>query len=681
MNNIGRKRIINKICKAFSISPDEFDFASWIDTSLSDQENISAITGELNSRGFGSIDVREEYVQHDWKAKERLKDSFELLWDKSNRPMKSLQSDVVTKKICGFDIETCEIDDVQEFVMASVVSYDINRTFWDKKKLINFLSSRAMSGYYIFATNLSFDFWGTYFSEIDSVNCKPIYSGKLIGVENICEVEQPSGKVRKNMFLDTMNFYPASVETLGEVVDLPKLEKPDFLGEKTKREMSFQETKYLMIYNYRDSEVSYEFMYWLQNQINQLGGSLEMTISKTALDLFRRKYFDDIWFSPNPERNIFIREGYYGGRTEVFKRGRCSNLNCYDVNSLYPSVMVRELPDPNSYEKVDKPSISNIFKFHGFSRCVVKTPAGFDCVPYLPVRHDDKLVFPIGEFSGVWTHFELRRARELGYIIEEVQEQCIFKKMKTYFRDYVLDLYKKRKKWKKEGKDEQLILKLLLNSLYGKFGQTDVQKTYYHVNDTKTENIELETIKDFIRLPDTHEEIFYVTETGFTRPFVHPEICAYITAYARDVLYDYLQKYDVYYCDTDSIFTPETLESSKELGEMELEKEISDALFVKPKFYYYIEKDGKRKNKLKGASGINSKDFDAILDGKEYARKKLSKFKESMTRGFMPLQTIDATKNMSLEDEKRKWKKKFNKKELQNSYPISFSFLEKKKKL
>jgi hypothetical protein len=61
---------------------------------------------------------------------------------------------------------------------------------------------------------------------------------------------------------------------------------------------------------------------------------------------------------------------------------------------------------------------------------------------------------------------------------------------------------------------------------------------------------------------------------------------AYVTAYARLVLLDYLRKAgEVYYCDTDSVFTPNKMETSTALGAMKLEGVYKRSEFFGNKVY------------------------------------------------------------------------------------------------
>jgi len=67
------------------------------------------------------------------------------------------------KKIYGFDIET--YDNNKKFLMASITDGETDWVFRDKRKLIDFLKTKRFKDSYIVASNLGFDFFGTFFGE------------------------------------------------------------------------------------------------------------------------------------------------------------------------------------------------------------------------------------------------------------------------------------------------------------------------------------------------------------------------------------------------------------------------------------------------------------------------------------------------------------------------------------
>jgi hypothetical protein len=69
------------------------------------------------------------------------------------------------------------------------------------------------------------------------------------------------------------------------------------------------------------------------------------------------------------------------------------------------------------------------------------------------------------------------------------------------------------------------------------------------------------------------------------------QIAAAITAYSRMHMSQFIVDENVFYTDTDSIYTKEPLENhliGKELGQMKLEAKIIKGVFIAPKTYYYI---------------------------------------------------------------------------------------------
>ena len=79
-------------------------------------------------------------------------------------------------------------------------------------------------------------------------------------------------------------------------------------------------------------------MYFLQKGVNDAGGNLKIRL-RVFLDVWRRSHLKrnitkENFFIPNVKDFIF--KGYYGGRTEIFKRGYFEGLNYYDINSFIP---------------------------------------------------------------------------------------------------------------------------------------------------------------------------------------------------------------------------------------------------------------------------------------------------------------------------------------------------------
>jgi DNA polymerase elongation subunit (family B) len=305
-----------------------------------------------------------------------------------------------------------------------------------------------------------------------------------------------------------------------------------------------------------------------------------ITTAQLSMQIFRQEFLN--MNIPNyTSREDDIRKAYYGGRTEIFKlRGK--NLHYYDINSQYPYVMRNKvmpvgLPVKNLDMKVSD---------FGVAYCDIETPQNID-IPLLPYRQKTKLIFPKGKFSGWYCTPELQKAEKLGYKIN-VRYGYVFKSA-LLFEDFVDKLYNIKENSKK-GSIEYINSKLLMNSLYGKFGQKrEKEQIVMFPKDT----IGLEPLEFFGETP------FYLEKKVSTAKHILPAIAAFVTSYARLKLYEYIEQVQtqggsIYYCDTDSIVTDVKLVCGKKLGEIkdEIPEGIEEAIFLSPKMYAIKTKTG-----------------------------------------------------------------------------------------
>ena len=146
----------------------------------------------------------------------------------------------------------------------------------------------------------------------------------------------------------------------------------------------------------------------------------------------------------------------------------------YDANSLYPSVMYEELfPDPQSVGFVGPTFEALRYELNRKDRVVVAdvrmvAPEG---VPrFLPNTDEDgRKKWDSNEFDGWLCEPELKLALEVGWIVEEVRQVVSAKAMRP-FRQYVRRLYDLRLEMRERGDPAHSLCKLLLNSLFGRFG-------------------------------------------------------------------------------------------------------------------------------------------------------------------------------------------------------------------
>jgi hypothetical protein len=256
----------------------------------------------------------------------------------------------------------------------------------------------------------------------------------------------------------------------------------------------------------------------------------------------------------------------------------------------------------------------DIDNFFGFIKVKVKSPE-YMHIPYLCVHRDGRLLFPLGEWEGVYFSEELKFAKTLGYTFttQEGYEFYRCKDKATPFNDYVDHFYENKSK--SVDPINRTFAKLMLNSLYGRMGMAEKTTTTKLLNTNQLvdliskghTNVELVAPinNDFdLYAIDLNNKDSNMSET-LTKSFSNVAIAAAITAYARMEMYKYktIPGNTCFYTDTDSVFlqyplNPENV--SKEIGKMKLEYVAKEAIFVSPKSYFIEKYDGTTLSKFKG---------------------------------------------------------------------------------
>lgn len=182
-------------------------------------------------------------------------------------------------------------------------------------------------------------------------------------------------------------------------------------------------------------------------------------------------------------------ESYHGGRFEVQTRGLVDSVVMPDINSAYPHVM-SQLPDPATleWESVSTPTLADIRDAdRGFVEITVTTDKSRPWQPFA-VKIDDSVKYPALEdyrltaVKEIFTH-----AIETG-LIEDYEIHSAYLgyewDITRYPFEWIQDLYQTRKDWESEGRTKPArILKIILNSAYGKTCQTDLRQRIATVDD------------------------------------------------------------------------------------------------------------------------------------------------------------------------------------------------------
>ena len=373
------------------------------------------------------------------------------------------------------------------------------------------------------------------------------------------------------------------------------------------------------------------------------------------------------------------RDAFCGGRTNAVKLYHQvtpnQKIHYIDVTSLYPWINKTSLYPKGHPTFITQPGHTDIHQYFGLIQCQVLPPRGL-YHPVLPYRYDSKLLFPLcarcveeemdkplldrcaecnhtdeqRALTGTWCSPELDKAVELGYEVQYIYEVWHFEETcKGLFKDYVntwLKIKQEASGWptgveteeqkqtyindyfKHEGihldydkieKNPGLrtLAKMMLNSMWGKFGQrlnkTQVQEfddpqAFHRFLDTDSLDVRHVSI-----INDQMVEVHYQhqKEDIPVSPNLNIFIACFTTCWARLKLYQALEQLGerVLYYDTDSvIFLEDKGQTNPTLGNYlgqftsELEKDDHIVEFVSggPKNYGYTTKKGKVECKVRG---------------------------------------------------------------------------------
>lgn len=365
-----------------------------------------------------------------------------------------------------------------------------------------------------------------------------------------------------------------------------------------------------------------------------------------------------------------IRQSYTGGAVDMYipENLKGEELYSYDVNSLYPSQMESQLMPINhptlfygDIRKVDP----NAF---GFFYCKIKAPDNLEhpiLQTHIKTNNGMRTIAPLGVWSDMLFSKEIDNAMKYGYKFEIIWGYTF--KSGIIFKDYVNTLYKLRSDYPKSNPINYLA-KLLLNSLYGRFGMDDnftevniIHKDYY----SDFENKYFDNIIDREDLGDYKLITIKASESQIDKDEsthnVSIGIAAAITGYARIHMSQFKNNldYNLYYTDTDSVYIDaplsDELVNSKILGKMKLENKINKAIFLSPKVYYLETVDGKIIYKVKGLSHetqLSKHDFENLLFKNAFIEKTHTKWFRSLSNA--EIQLLEQVYTLKVTDNKRR---------------------------
>ena len=391
--------------------------------------------------------------------------------------------------------------------------------------------------------------------------------------------------------------FPKSIKEIGELVGIEKLNETHNYDEikhyNTIDELPEEEIKYIT----NDVRIMVELIRYLQEK-----GVKGITMSTSAYKNWLQDKYNlckkQMKKDTNEEIVEIVRKSYRGGITKVNQKYAGIEFNdviSFDVNSLYPSVMY-DNPMPvgegKIYKSVEEGRKDNrhlfiVVAFVQYAKvrtgmhAFIGNNSGFSYAR--KYSYDDTLE---NKMIYLWLdEFNLfKLVYDAQYVIHKVVG---WKKANYVFKDYIDRWYEVKKNAKNDV--ERSLAKLMLNSLYGKFGMNDSRVTKMPV-----------ALDDKI--------IYAVMENNTT--YYYKEVASYITSKARCKLASFMNRCgdNFLYCDTDSVYyighdIPELFKDvvdPKKLGYWKYEGHYTRFKALKAKCYLKQLDDGTIERKIAG---------------------------------------------------------------------------------
>jgi hypothetical protein len=428
---------------------------------------------------------------------------------------------------------------------------------WRKPSWCRFTTPKEMYGFisdncepktklYVFCHNTSFDLPVTDIFKHMSDLGFTLYSAIIDAPPTILTFKRGNETV---VFLDTLNIFRMSLKELGKRVGLEKLDMPDVTVQ----------SKEADIYCKRDVEIimraTIQWYGFIKD--HDLGG-FSPTLASQAFRAYRHRFMPTkILIDSNEQGTALSREGYYGGRVECFRLGIIKEpISHLDVNSMFASAMRDGLYPACRLWNITAMKPGKLEEYLKKYCIMARVTLNTDLPIYAQSRKDG-LFFPVGRFDTVLSTPELEIAVQRGHI-EKVIAATVYTRA-DIFTDFVKYFHDMRRMAIQTGNTtEAFLLKQVLVSLYGKFGQRGIiWESDSWIDDLTTKAWDVVSFKTGVITK--YRQLGGLVQQQHTEAEgrdSHPAIAAHVTAYARVMLWNILERAgreNVYYCDTDCV--------------------------------------------------------------------------------------------------------------------------------
>lgn len=479
--------------------------------------------------------------------------------------------------------------------------------FKSKEEFLDFIIEHinehlTVKDIYVFAHNAIYDFQGVDLID-DFIDGDDIFSFKrtgfymldsLVYVKYKRRFKQGDKKYTQHLiFMDTFQHLLGSLSRLAK----------DFLGEE--KQISKE------VYDYSAED----WNKWLDEGTNKYDGCkvdtqqlikimkiffdflkehnipFSFSLPSNGFGFFRTQFLKDTLLFPNsPEYVKDVLEGYRGGFVNALRLGGSSDMNYYDVNSLYATAMYNKKIPTRYYNTLQNVDLEKYKELKKKYYIIAKLTFSYECdVSFIVKKLKNKLI-PI-KAGNVVLH-----EPEIDYLISHganinFETVYLYHSSEHLFDDYINLFYSLKKKADEEHRESvRYISKTFLTSLYGKFGQNKRHTKYISKSNKQVlkEPLRYYLVEGETQTLYTDYGRFLVKTEKQKIPY-SPEIAGAVTAYARMILAGYVEEAGVkntIYCDTDSLITSADLDKyiNAELGGLKVVERGNFTIYA-PKVY------------------------------------------------------------------------------------------------
>ena len=348
--------------------------------------------------------------------------------------------------------------------------------------------------------------------------------------------------VKRTFYLsDTNLLFPGPLETLGELIGIPKLDSHEYRERGEMLAWYHENREEFEKYAVRDAEITAKFYKAMEEKLAEYGLPMRSTVGSIyenyAAPLIKKADYPSLGYKLtkrwDPIRKFYrekleprstaqeFDKSYFGGRNELFARGKFpGGVFDYDLTSAYGSVM-EHLPH------WDFDTVHTVWDPHKLYTYLSENPTALGLFrisfkfknwvyfPTLLVPFEGNLIFPL-QGETVCTAQEFLVSYPMLESCE-VHGRYFHPKGPGAIADITKSLVQKRREAPADGdKFGDALLKIVINSGYGKTGQG--------LRDKRTLDLE----------NSTKERV--VTSEIPPSKITNPAIAGYITGFVRGVI-------------------------------------------------------------------------------------------------------------------------------------------------